>query len=155
MLPTETDDFKALLEELFAVHGKVANPAVLKAWWLALKEREFKATKQVIRKLIEESTELPTPARVIAMLRDEKPLERGSTRLLNPNKTTLLACRRHMEMYGRHQAAEAFGAEAVNILDRNPSLGYSAIDPQTYGGTLPEHIQNELKTGVRGRTNTQ
>lgn len=151
MLPTDQDSFFELVKELFALHGRNASQHVLSAWWLALKGRNFPDVNRIVRKLIEESAELPTPARVISLLRDEKPAASPNYQNLNcvPSKTTLIAARRHLEMFGEQEARYGFGDYAVNIILNNPKEGYSAVNPLTYGGTLPDHIKADLKNRVR------
>lgn len=149
MLPNEHKQFLELVSELFALHGRNASEHVHKAWLLALKDRPLADISRVMRRLIEESDDLFTPSRVIAALREEKPLNRGQAQVFEPSKVTLLAARRHLEMFGEVKAREAFGDYAVNILKANPNAGYSAINPKTYGGVLPDHIKADLEAGKR------
>lgn len=151
MLPNDQPEFYNLVTELFAVHGRVAQKPALNAWWVALKSRALPEVHKIIRRLIEESTELPTPARVIAMIRDDKPPASSEIHPNNiaPSKTTLMAARRHLEMFGEQEARYGFGDYAVNIILNNPKEGYSAVNPLTYGGTLPDHIKADLKNRVR------
>lgn len=151
MMPPEQADFFALVEEVFAAQGRTPSDNALKAWWIALKDRSLVDLTRVMRKMVQERGDLPTPNAVILAIRDEiKPNASALSGLrLQPNKTTLLAARRHLDMFGEIKARDAYGDEAVNILLDDPTKGYTAVDPRTYGGTLLDHIKADLQSGVR------
>jgi hypothetical protein len=153
MLPTDAKDFAELISGLFAAHGRNPTDTTVKAWWMALSDRKFSDIASAVRKLTKTSKTLPSPAHVIELMIEETPkpipMPAIPKQMAAPDKVHLLGARRHLEMFGEVKARDCFGNDAVNILLKDPTAGYDACDPRTYGGTLPQNIIDDIKAGIR------